>query len=63
MNFSPKIQRDVYHFAHGWWTDMPTSGLINLVIGDKASFQMNARLCILRHCTLCDELISINFGN
>ena len=31
----------------------------NLVIGDEASFQINARVCILHHCTLCDELISM----
>ena len=35
----------------------------NLVMGDEASFQMNARVCILHICTLCDELISINLGN
>ena len=35
----------------------------NLVIGDEASFQMNARVSILHHCTFCDELISRNLEN
>ena len=42
---------------------MPTQFWPDLVIGDEASFQMNARLCISHHFTLCDELISINLGN
>ena len=44
----------VERYAHFW---------PNLVIGYEASFQVNARVCILYHCTLRDELISINLGN